>query len=145
MTRKKIIIGVVLLVIVAASVWYLFFRKPKVTEITIAPLPGNTGGSTNTGTKPKTGTTNTNTTQVSTTPPPAVSVNENFPLQVGSNGPRVALLQNALKRIKPSLTLPSNGIFDEATRIATITYVGTAYYPVTANNYSAIMIKSTPN
>ncbi len=148
--RTKIIIICACVAIIAVAV-YFYFRTPKVVTDPVTGETKTPGASTNT-TTPKNSTSSVSGTGAGTstgstgsggnTAPAVTAGNDEFPLKVGSSGERVKLLQNAIKRIKPTLSLPSDGIFNEATRIAVITWVGTAYYPVSALNYSNIMIKS---
>lgn len=149
--RTKIIIICVSVAIIAVAL-YFYFRTPKVVtdpvtgEVktpgtgTVTSTPKNSSASVSgSGAGASTGSTGSS----GSTAPSVTAGNDTFPLKVGSSGERVKLLQNALKRIKPSLSLPSDGIFNEATRIAVVAWVGTTYYPVSALNYSNIMIKSS--
>lgn len=143
MTKRTKIIVIVAAVIIVAVCLYFYYRpvKPVEDQTNTKADPSKTNTPTTTPkVTPNVVDPTKNTTTNSLT---LASDNDEFPLKIGSRGNRVTLLKNALKRIKPSITLTADSIFDEATRLATITYVGTAYYPVTANNYSAIMIKST--
>lgn len=75
--------------------------------------------------------------------PPAKG-NDKFPLTVGSNGENVSYLQKALNMLKPAnfALLNTGGNFDDATRIAVITWVGTNFYPVTIDNFNTILHKA---
>jgi hypothetical protein len=150
MTKRTKIIIICACVAIIAVALYFYFRTPKVVTdpVTGEPktpgsgtgttIPKNSSSVSGTGAGNSTGSTGSG----GITAPAVTAGNDEFPLKVGSSGDRVKLLQNALNRIKPTLSLPSDGTFNEATRTAVIAWVGTAYYPVSAVNYSNIMIKS---
>lgn len=80
---------------------YYLFKKPKVEPGTAAAAVSPT--------------TNTPKTASANTPKPVIS--DDFPFDVGSQGPNVKRLQNALNLIKPQNKIVESGVFDSATRV----------------------------
>jgi len=91
MTKKTKIILVVVAILLVAVISYFIFRK-KASANTVATIPAA-----DTSNKPIT--------------------NDNFPLNVGSQGENVKRLQMALNRIKPTDKLIEDGVFASKTRV----------------------------
>jgi hypothetical protein len=120
-TKKKIIIGVIALILVAIVVYFLFkdpirnMLKPKV----IAPDSSNA--------VPLINTTLT-----------SVAANDNFPLQVGSVGPNVGVLQAALRKLSGGKISIDNK-FGNETKTQVIA-AGPNLYPVQKDDFDLILM-----
>lgn len=66
-----------------------------------------------------------------------LETNGDFPLQVGSNGPRVVALQKTLNLINSKFNLVPDGDFGNKTKAAVLE-VGSKYYPVTAQGFAEL-------
>jgi peptidoglycan hydrolase-like protein with peptidoglycan-binding domain len=100
--RKKIIIGIVAFLIIAA-ILYFAFKPVKSEPIETTPLP-----------------------DVKPTPPVNLDA---FPLKVGSKGSNVKRLQNALNRIGgPTGKIAEDGDFGNQTRLKILTTLSTSSY-----------------
>lgn len=84
--------------------------------------------------------------QAPNTPRPNTTVaiaNDNFPLVVGSKGNLITGLKNMIRGISPMMASsygvdPKNDVFDDNTRTALVTGVGSKYYPVTSDLYTEL-------
>ena len=104
MNKKKIIIGIAIILILAA-IAYFIFKPKKENKEDEKPILNPDG------------------IKVS-------QVGETFPLKSGANGENTKRLQTALNRIKPASPITVDGIFGNQTRIKIITTLSTGMYNV---------------
>lgn len=119
--RTKIIIIILALLITIAA--YIVLRKPKVTgqNPVSQPLADNSGNGV-----------------------PRTTSNDSFPLQLGSSGPNVKYLQNALNKIRPLNKLVVDGILGANTRQALLVSVDTkrSALPMSLSNFNSILAQA---
>ena len=118
--KKHIALIVVVIVAIAVFVYYKYFMFPEIpTETKEYEIK-----------KINDAVTTNNTTAL-----------QPFPLKIGSKGEQVKAVQSAINKIYPNAKLTVDGSFGQKTYEALITFVGTMYYPVTTNNYIALLKK----
>ena len=116
MSKKAKIFLWILAGLLVVVILYFVFRKPK------APAQANS-------------------TITPADPTPKVVQNDNFPLDVGSQGKNVQRLQIALNRIKPTDKLVEDGVFGSKTRVKLLTSLPTtlSMLPMTEKQLNAII------
>lgn len=122
--KKKIIIGVIALILVAIAAYFFLKKKPAALVPAAPKVDPNNGA--------MSGTING---QI-----PGTVTNDNFPLQIGSVGHNVEVLQAALNKLSGS-NLTIDGVFGSKTKDKVMA-AGPNLYPVQKDDFDLIMLYS---